>query len=380
MKPYIIISGLDLNDPNRGTAALGYGSFTFLREKGLLNDPVKVVEIHFFVNFFNRNNWGVVKRKRRIQGIDVEFIRVNIFNPIYKVYLKVGKIPFWSKIARYMSNVQYVAAINGGDGFSDIYGTQTFLGRLTEINFARMYNVPYIFLPQTIGPFAGDENRTLANNILKNAQSIYVRDECYVKELSSLGLRYEVVKDLSFYMKPEDCGIDIKKNAVGINISGLAYDNSFKALTGQFDNYKYLISIIIERFLNNGIPVYLIPHSYDYDFPEVSNDDMTACMDVYRKYSSNPLLSFVDNNLTAPEVKSVISKLTFFVGTRMHSNFAAIYTGVPLYGLAYSSKFEGAFKSNGVFEGNVSMINNVTKNDCNVIVDKIYKYYLRKTI
>lgn len=378
MKPYIIISGLDLNDPNRGTAALGYGSFTFLKENNLLNEPVKVVDIHFFVNVFNRENWGVVKKKKLIQGIDVEFIRVNAFAPLYKLLSKNRKYPFWTRISRFMKKVQYVAAINGGDGYSDIYSTRTFLNRLTEINLARYYNIPYIFLPQTLGPFSEEENRLLANSILNNAQKIYVRDECYVKELSSMGLNYELVKDLSYYMKPEDSGIKIRKNSVGINISGLAYDNSFRTLTGQFDNYKFLIDLLIKRFLNNNIPVYLIPHSYNYTNPEVSNDDMTACKDAYRKYSSNPLISFVSQNLTAPEVKFVISKMSFFIGTRMHSNFAAIYTGVPLYGLAYSSKFEGAFKSNGVYEDNISMINKISRQDCYAIVDKIYQYYLTK--
>lgn len=40
--------------------------------------------------------------------------------------------------------------------------------------------------------------------------------------------------------------------------------------------------------------------------------------------------------------------MSFFIGTRMHANFAAIYTGVPLFGLAYSYKFEGAFNANGL--------------------------------
>ncbi len=36
MKKYFILSGLGLNDNNRGTAALGYGAFSFLVQKGCL--------------------------------------------------------------------------------------------------------------------------------------------------------------------------------------------------------------------------------------------------------------------------------------------------------------------------------------------------------
>ena len=41
-KKYIIISGLKIKDNNRGTAALGYGSITFLRQKGLLETDCKL--------------------------------------------------------------------------------------------------------------------------------------------------------------------------------------------------------------------------------------------------------------------------------------------------------------------------------------------------
>lgn len=51
---------------------------------------------------------------------------------------------------------------------------------------------------------------------------------------------------------------------------------------------------------------------------------------------------FVDEDLISPRVKYVISKMSFFIGTRMHANFAAIFTNVPLFGLAYSYKFQGA--------------------------------------
>lgn len=42
MKPYIIISGLNINDNNRGTAALSYGSISFLHEKGKLDKKRKL--------------------------------------------------------------------------------------------------------------------------------------------------------------------------------------------------------------------------------------------------------------------------------------------------------------------------------------------------
>lgn len=71
---------------------------------------------------------------------------------------------------------------------------------------------------------------------------------------------------------------------------------------------------------------------------------------------------FLDEDLTSPKVKYVISQMSFFIGTRMHANFAAIYTDVPVFGLAYSFKFDGAFTANGLDgKKQTAKINNLLK-------------------
>ena len=84
----------------------------------------------------------------------------------------------------------------------------------------------------------------------------------------------------------------------------------------------------------------------------------------------------MDKDLISPQVKYVISKMTFFIGTRMHANFAAIYSGVPVFGLAYSYKFEGAFNANGLNgKEQTAMINNIQEKDIDKIIEKIQLVY-----
>lgn len=83
---------------------------------------------------------------------------------------------------------------------------------------------------------------------------------------------------------------------------------------------------------------------------------------------------FVDEDLISPRVKYVISKMSFFIGTRMHANFAAIFTNVPLFGLAYSYKFQGAFEENGLFNRTV-MINNIKNEEIDGIIARVEKVY-----
>ena len=84
----------------------------------------------------------------------------------------------------------------------------------------------------------------------------------------------------------------------------------------------------------------------------------------------------IDKDLTAPQVKYVISKMTFFIGARMHANFAAIYTGVPVFGTAYSYKFQGAFDANGLDgKEQTELINNLKTNEIEIFIAKIEKLY-----
>lgn len=369
-KKYVVISGLNLRDNNRGTAALGYGSFYFLKENGFLRDKDVVVTFGYYNNFFKSSNTTVKESEVEFEGFKIKNLRIPVLKLEKKLLDKFGIVLPFTRFGKIIRNLRWVAAINGGDGFSDIYSTETFISRLHETNIAMKCNIPVIILPQTIGPFKEESNRVIANRILQYATRIYVRDDKFIEELNSMGLKYEMTKDLSAYMKPQPFDIDIEPNAVGLNVSGLTYSNTFRTLSGQFASYHYLMKAIVRYFQSQNVPIYLIPHSYNYNHPEESNDDLVAIKDLYAKLEDRTNVHVIDRDMISPQVKYVISRMSFFIGTRMHANFAAIYTKVPLFGLAYSYKFQGAFEANGIYDS-TAMINNITEEECDAIVVKI---------
>ena len=375
MKKYIIISGLDFYDNNRGTAALGYGSIGFLENEGFLTAnsilvrfrhghkntfllPRNIKRSTIFTDSHNYEYWEVPTS--RLERKLLQYMKILLPCSVFSTILK---------------NCLFVAALNGGDGFSDIYGSHIFKSRLVDTRIAIGRNIPLIIMPQTIGPFETSSCLSTAEHILKYAKKIYIRDDKFVGTLKELGLSYVLTKDLSYFMYPKPLDIFIKSNAIGINVSGLAYSNSFCGFEGQFDNYKHLILLIINKFRSLGNPVYLIPHSYNYNEPERNNDDLVACRGIMNCLDDVTDVQIIDMDLIAPEIKFVISKMSYFIGTRMHANFASIFTGVPLYGLAYSYKFEGAFKANGVYDNNITLINNITLEDCDKAVENIMIHY-----
>lgn len=379
MKSYIIISGLNLRDNNRGTAALGYGSVFFLQENKFFKEGQKLINYRYYKNPFKSYNWRNTEEYIQLGTNKCLHIICSVFFLEKWLFDKLGIILPFTNFGRTIKQVELVAAINGGDGFSDIYGTQPFFSRLFDIDLAMKLKLPLILLPQTIGPFESKENSLIAEKILRYAYKIFIRDDKYVDKLRSMGLSYEMTNDLSYYMQPQSWDIDIVDDSIGINISGLAYSNKFHTLSGQFECYPLLIERLIMFFQERGKSIYLIPHSYNYAQPELNNDDMVACCEVYSSLKDKTNVILIDKDMISPQVKYVISRMSFFIGTRMHANFAAIYTGVPLFGLAYSYKFQGAFEANGIY-GHVALINNVTASGIdNIIrtVDNVYNDSLK---
>ena len=375
---YILISDFCLSARNRGTAALGYGALSFLRDRGYLDDDSVIVTSYSIrKNPFVRD----IQENKKIQGKKIVFKHLIINTFEYKLYQKFNLLFSFLPFGKFIKNLRCVAAINGGDGFSDIYGDALFNSRNPYSFFAMKTNVPLVLLPQTIGPFKHTHNLQVAKAILEYAKEVFVRDKNYTECLDRMGIKYEFTRDLSAYMAPEPWDIDIKPNSIGINVSGLAYSNKFLDLAGQFEAYPDLINKLICHFRDLGNTVYIIPHAYGYYKPEENNDDMVACREAYSRLNDKTNVVLIDRDMESPQIKYVISKMNFFCGTRMHANFAAIYTGVPVFGLSYSYKFEGAFDANGLdSKKQTYRINNMKTSDINAVISKIDLFYNEKVV
>lgn len=369
---YLMLSDFNIRSNNRGTAALGYGAIAFLLKYGYIDEDFEIVRYRFYRNPFRHHP------RNAVQALDIGgkiWKYHTIYVWIFEKWLFKNKIHiFKTFFKRTISNLKLVAALNGGDGLTDIYGEKWLDYRLPEMNLAIEFNIPFIIMPQTIGPFLNEDNEQRIISILKKAKKIYVRDTNYVSVLEKNNLVYEETNDLSYYMQPTPFPIEIHKPCIGINVSGLAYSNKFGNLVGQFDAYPKLMTELVKLFQAKGCHVYIIPHSYNVNKPEKNNDDMEASKDFYQRLEDKARVLFIDKDLISPQVKYLISQMDFFIGTRMHANFAAIFTGTPVFGLAYSYKFKGAFEKNGIYN-RIYEINNMLESEVEKLVRAIEKAY-----
>lgn len=378
MDKLIFFSDFSANHTNRGCQALTYGSFYFMRHVLGVNNTAIISPGYYYRRKRSDEHHVIQLRDDKIIIIRRYYWAPEIIFTTFLFKLFGGKIGF-GKFYKDISKVDHIFNISGGDGFSDIYSTGSFRTLFWPSFIGAFLNKKLILLPQTIGPFKKNKNRILAEFAIQKAEKVFVRDLVFANHLKRLNVPYQLTNDVSYYMQPQKVEIDIEVNAVGLNISGLAYYNNFVDLKGRFPYYKELIALIIAFFQGRKIQVYLVPHTYNHEIPEINADDLQASKDIYNSLKNKSGIKIIDADYIAPELKYIISKFDFFIGTRLHANFAAIYSHVPVFGLAYSYKFSGSFDRYGLNDHYSSVID-MKKDNIQEIMQKIEKCYIERKV
>lgn len=143
--------------------------------------------------------------------------------------------------------------------------------------------------------------------------------------------------DPAFFMPPKECLLDERMHTgevIGINISPMILSNE-KAAGMAYANYTGLIRYLLSE---TDAAIALIPHVV-----WASNDDRKVLGQLYEDFDRDPRLFLVADH-TAPELKYILSKCSFFVGARTHATIAAYASCVPTLAVGYSVKARGIAK------------------------------------
>lgn len=370
MDKNIVLLGASLESDNRGVNALCIGALTLLK-KTFKNIAVNIVALG-----------PIEKTSLKSVWVDDEEIQVKIhyFNSktLYLAYLMIPINQSIKKLINIIKSGDLFYDINEGDSFSDIYGLKRLLRHFADSGLVLKLNKRLTFLPQTIGPFKTPIGKLLSRKILRKLHKLYVRDNKYANELNELGVEYLINIDMAVYMDPKKLEFKVPRNTVGINVNGLMYFNSYKSMKDKYVFYRPFIEALIESFLAKKYKVLLVPHTYNHLTPN-REDDLSAIKDLKKRlYETNVnVFSFVEG-YDAQEIKGIISKTIFFIGSRMHSCIAALSTSVPTVGLAYSYKFEGTFKL-FMCEEYVLNIINLKESEISQLIQRIHMFFEQRS-
>ena len=259
-----------------------------------------------------------------------------------------------------------IGAIAGGDSFSDIYGLRRLIYVALPQILVQLLEKPLVLLPQTLGPFKSALAKAIARSIVRHSSIVYTRDPSGLEAVRELAGRdhgrLSFAYDMGFALEPHIrteripawmAEYDKSIPLVGLNVSGLLYIGGYthRNMFGVKADYRKLIHDLIDLLIRKRCAhVMLVPHVLGTG--EDIESDVTACRNIYID-TPNHLqgsLHVLEGEYDQHEIKALIGRCNFFVGSRMHACIGAISQCVPAVGLAYSGKFHGVYQSVGMEE------------------------------
>lgn len=282
-----------------------------------------------------------------LKQYDIQFIKTPF--SYFRLFMKGLLKDHWHDYNEFHGAVKscnFFVDTCGGDSFSDIYGAYTLRRVKMDHYIADKYNIPVIMLPQTIGPFNTPKGKKIGLEIMHNAEKIFIRD----KVSYDIAKQYEpedklfLTIDMAFHMQyPDYKEESFTKRRIGVSPSALLWTTSYGDYNkyGLREDYKECIRRIIKRLLITDYEIVLLAHVLIGTASNPNEDDYWLCKRLHCEFPETKVAPYF---YTPMEAKSYISTLDGLMSSRMHCCIGAYSSGVPVFTLGYSRKFNGLFE------------------------------------
>ncbi len=235
----------------------------------------------------------------------------------------------------------------GGDNYSTDYSS--FPGYYLDIlRYAREQGSKGVVWAATVGVFKHPDVCRKVVEALKDTALITARESLTIEYLRSLGITENVraVADPAFLLEPLASpaalshGIGENREWLGVSASSMLWryisDGKESDRTGALVKF---IDWVIEQL---GVSVALVPHVVDTrPIARLDRNDHLFFLQIRERIKHRDRTLIVDPSLRAREMKHIISRCRFFMGSRTHSTIAALSSRVPTISLSYSMKSRG---------------------------------------
>ncbi len=296
---------------------------------------------------------GAFKRFLFIRMLPVYYLPFFLLRPSWRR----KRVEHSGKTLNKLTTCDILINLAEGDSFSDIYGIHVFLRHCLDKLISISYKRKTVIFPQTIGPFNGTCAKLLARRVISGADRVYVREDMsrkHIRERFGETGNIEDACDMAFLMEPEKVkctGLDrFAEGALlaGVNVSGFLYrGGSGSGLVASGSDYPSLSEAIVRHLLklDRRIKVVFISHVTDQDLP--ANRDI---MEKLEKEGFKGRMFILRGGYTAPQIKYILGRLSFFTGARMHACIGSLSSNIPTVPQAYSYKFAGITEKLGLGE------------------------------
>ena len=234
--------------------------------------------------------------------------------------------------------------VTGGHHITSIREKNALFQFTYDIGLVSLYAKRYVLWSQTIGPleFSSDKAKNFIENIIKNAEKVFIRDENSLSCINSVyGSFDNLVKTYDSVFGYGDIDVrDVldREKKVGISI--------FNGLKKAFKTYD-VIAQMLDMFASYGYAIEFFRMEHD-DFELENIKQVVSLMKQKADINIYPFLSKTEDHLKE------VASCRCFIGYKTHSIIMALTTATPLIAIAYHKKSADFMKDFGLEEYVVS--------------------------
>ncbi|MDZ7744507.1 MAG: polysaccharide pyruvyl transferase family protein [Candidatus Saccharibacteria bacterium] len=300
-------------------------------------------------------NYNIVRsRRRKIISSSFLLLPLSIYWALSKVGINLNFL-LLTKELKAIKEADILIDLSG-DTITEDYGPHVTYSHLLPIMSAHLLGTPVYICAQSMGPFK--LTRWLVKLTLRGCAGITARERVTYEYLESLGLpknKLYLESDMAFLLEPipkikinkvlQKEKVDLSKPLLGITVSGIIQKRFNKVNKEYFDiSFANILDDVIDNF---GVNVLFVSHVTG---PTDEKDDRIVANSILANMKNRKNAFALNDDYGPQEVKGIISFCKVFLGSRMHSNIAALSTNVPTIALSYSHKTLGIMSTLGMQE------------------------------
>jgi len=260
--------------------------------------------------------------------------------------LRIMRVPtrfrVFTKVGRRLVDADLAVDL-AGISFVDSRGIANLIYNTLMSSLPLLHRTPTVKAAQAIGPCRKPLTRLLASLVLKRMRWIGARGNVTLLHLQEVGLNNsEQVADLAFSMT--------ENPSLSAEVNDLLPDGDFilvmpsivvEQMYGEHPSrYLDAMARMISELANStNTPVVLVAHSYEPSLRRHRMNDRPTLLDLSRRLSSSELVTVIDNELSAGQLRSLIALSDFLVTSRFHAMISALATATPVFVIGWSHKY-----------------------------------------
>ena len=282
-------------------------------------------------------------KEYNIKLLKTPLLHVGFQNKQFKRYLNLGPIVnYYKSFTKGQVSLKDIDIIIDIAGFAygDLWGLNPIINLNYLLDRLQKYHVKYIALPQAFGPFEKEGMKDEMSNVIKKSELIFARDrisKSYLDELA--GENSNKIKSApDITLSIENTEKELKSNekycCLVPNVRMLDKgDDAWK------DEYVTTLVNIGKYLISQNIKVKILVHDTTSGDEKIANEIISNI--------DSPICNII--KIEDPiEIKSLISKSMFLVGSRFHSLASALSCNIPSVGMGWSHKYQMLFEDYGM--------------------------------